>query len=65
MIHVRIEPENISVTFPKINSVLQLLHRLERTPTGVLVIRDGELLTPDRTVHNEDHITVRDVTSRG
>ena len=65
MIHVLIEPENITVTFPKINSVLQLLNRLQRRPTGVLVIRDGCLLTPDCKVNNEDHIIIRDVTSRG
>jgi sulfur carrier protein len=65
MVIVTLEPENTSVTFPKINSVLQLLNRLQRKSTGVLVIRNGKLLTPDCKILHNDNIIVRDVTSRG
>jgi hypothetical protein len=38
---------------------------MDRKPTRVLVIRDGELLTVDRRIHPEDTIIIRDVISRG
>jgi len=65
MVTITLEPEHTLVTFPKINSVLQLLNRLQRKSAGVLVIRNGELLTPDCKIHHDDHIIIRDVTSRG
>jgi len=65
MVEVTIEPDNTRYTFPKINTVLQLLHRIDRKPGHVLVIRDGQLLTPDRKINPHDTIIVRDVVSRG
>ncbi len=65
MITVRLEPENRELTFPKLNTVLQLLHKLDLGLNAALVIRDGELLTPDRRLAPGDTITVRRVTSRG
>ncbi|GAU08074.1 hypothetical protein [Desulfoplanes formicivorans] len=65
MVEVIIEPDNIRLSFPKINSVLQLLHRIDRKPGHVLVIRDGQLLTPDRKIGPHDTVIVRDVVSRG
>ncbi len=65
MVEVIVEPDNTRYSFPKINSVLQLLHRIDRKPGMVLVIRDGQLLTPDRKIGRNDTIIVRDVVSRG
>ena len=53
------------MTFPKIKTVLQLLHNLNLRVNDALIIRDGELLTPDRHLRSGDHVTVRLVTSRG
>ncbi|MGX9366288.1 hypothetical protein ACTVJH_09615 [Desulfoplanes sp. PS50] len=65
MVEVTIEPDNIRHSFPKINSVLQLLNRIDRKPGNVLVIREGELLTPDQKIGPSDTLIVRDVVSRG
>lgn len=65
MITVRLEPKNRELTFPKLNTVLQLLHKLDLGLNAALVIRNGELLTPDRRLASGDTITVRCVTSRG
>lgn len=65
MITVRLEPENRELTFERVRTVMQLLHKVERKPGRALVIRDGGLLTPDLNLKDGDHITVRDVGSRG
>lgn len=65
MITVRLESENRELTFPKLNTVLQLLRRLNLGLNAALVIRGGELLTPDRRLEPGDVIVVRRVTSRG
>lgn len=65
MITVHLEPGNKILTFPKINSALQLLNKLGLGPTEALVIRGEELLTPDRPIRYGDEITVRTVMSRG
>ncbi len=65
MITIRIEPEGTEVTYPKINTVLQLLNKLQLRPTDALVIRDGGLLTPDLRVYPDDTLTVWRVGSRG
>lgn len=65
MITVTIVPEERTLTFPKIRTVLQLLHHLDLRVNDALIIRDGELLTPDRRVDDGDRITVRPVISRG
>jgi sulfur carrier protein len=65
MITVHLEPEGQTLTFAKLNTVLQLLHKVGRRQSQVLVIRGGELLTQDRTLHRGDEILVRGVTSRG
>lgn len=46
-------------------TVLQLLGKLHLRVNDALVIRDGELLTPDRALRHGDHVTVRPVVSRG
>jgi sulfur carrier protein len=42
-----------------------LLNNLHLRVNDALIIRDGELLTPDRHLWPGDHITVRMVVSRG
>jgi sulfur carrier protein len=65
MITVTIGSATEPLSFPKINTVLQLLQKLDLRVNDALIIRDGELLTPDRRVRAGDHLTVRPVTSRG
>ena len=65
MITVNMEPKGSTLTFPRINTVLQLLGKLDLRVNDALVIRGGELLTPDRRLHYGDTITVRQVMSRG
>ena len=65
MITVRLEPENRELTFERVRTVMQLLHKVERKPGRALVIRDGELLTPDLALRDNDVVVVRDVGSRG
>ena len=49
----------------KVRTVLALLNRLELRPTWALIIRDGELLTPDRQLKHGDVVEVRKVMSVG
>jgi sulfur carrier protein len=65
MITVRLEPEGRELQFTKVNTVLQLLHKLSISQVSALIIRDGELLTPDRRLESGDIIIVRRVSSRG
>ncbi|MFP4071691.1 MAG: hypothetical protein ACLFTB_06545 [Desulfovibrionales bacterium] len=65
MVEIHLEPDEKTVQFDRLNTVLQLLNKLNLRPTSALIIRDGELLTPDQRIHSGDRITVRQVTSRG
>jgi len=65
MITVRLEPENKEFTMDRPGTVTLLLHKVGRKPGRALVIRDGGLLTPDLNLRDGDHITIRDVGSRG
>lgn len=65
MVTVTLEPDGKTLEFEKVNTALQLLHRLELKPVSALVIREGRLLTPDQKIHQGDKLTVRIVTSRG
>ncbi|MBT8762954.1 hypothetical protein KFV02_03315 [Desulfohalobiaceae bacterium Ax17] len=63
---VFIEPENKEIELPRRpKTVLSLLNKLNLRPTQALVIRDGQLLTPDRRLYHNDNITIRLVISRG
>ncbi|NLV97763.1 MAG: MoaD/ThiS family protein [Desulfovibrionales bacterium] len=62
---VSLEPENQTLVFDRLKTVLQLLNRIGRKPGRVLVIRDGQLLTPDLILAPGDKILVRDVGSKG
>ncbi len=65
MIHVRLEPQGREMHLPKACTALKLLRELGLGVNSALVIRDGELLTPDRLLNLGDEIIVRTVTSRG
>ncbi|QLA15427.1 hypothetical protein [Desulfolutivibrio sulfoxidireducens] len=65
MITIHLEPKKSTLTFPRINTVLQLLGKLNLKTNDALIIRGDELLTPDRRIHPGDIITVRLVMSRG
>lgn len=65
MITVRLEPENREVIVDRARTVLQLLRQVDRKPGRALVIRDGQLLTPDLNLRDGDIVTVRDAGSRG
>ncbi len=65
MITVHFEPKKSTLTFPTINTVLQLLGKLNLRVNDALIVRGDELLTPDRRIHPGDTITVRLVMSRG
>lgn len=65
MITVFIEPDNESLSFVKLNTVLMLQKRLGLRVNDALVIRGAELLTPDRKLEDGDHIRIRKVVSTG
>lgn len=62
---VVLEREGQTLLYPRLNTAHQLLNRLGLGVNDCLVIRSGELLTPDRKIHPGDAITVRTVVSRG
>ena len=64
-ITVTLEPVGGTRTMPRSKTVLQLLRKLEIKPASALVIRDGGLLTPDRSIAPDDSLIVRIVTSSG
>lgn len=65
VITVILEPTGGTREIPRPKTVTQLLNRLEIRPGTALVIRNGELLTPDRRIETGDTITIRTVMSRG
>ncbi len=65
MITVRLEPGNQIQKIPRTKTVRQLFSRLGIAEETALVVRDGELLTPDRAIRRDDEILVRKVASRG
>ncbi|WP_018123194.1 hypothetical protein [Desulfovibrio oxyclinae] len=65
MITVQVEPDGKTVEMHKVRTVIAMLNRLELRHTMALIIRDGELLTPDERLLHGDHLLVRKVTSAG
>lgn len=65
VITVILEPTGGTQEIPRPKTVAQLLDRLKIRRGTALVIREGELLTPDRRVEPGETITVRSVVSRG
>ena len=64
-ITVVLEPTGGTREIPRPKTVAQLCNRLEVRQGTALVIRDGELLTPDRRIEIGDIVTIRSVVSRG
>lgn len=64
-VRVTMEREGEVLEFPRLNTARQLLNKLGLAGDEALVIRGGELLTPDRKLDRGDEITVRTVVSRG
>ncbi len=64
-ISVHLQPEEKIFEMPRVKSAGQLLKKLGFRPATALVVRDGELLTPDRPINHGDHVLVRGITSRG
>ena len=62
---VHMQPSGEILSIPRPKTVLQLLHKLSLRPGVALVIRDGELLTPDRRIFSNDTLIVRIATSSG
>ena len=62
---ILIEPENEAADIGRASTVLNLLKKLQLRPNQAIVIRNGELLTPDRKLDREDRIIVRKIVSRG
>jgi len=65
MITVNLEPDGEVIELHKTRSVLAALNKLKLRSTMAIVVRDGELLTPDRKLIKGDTIMVRKVTSAG
>jgi len=60
-----LEPENKELEITKVKTVRGLLNKLGLNSTQALVIRDGQLLTPDEKLFPKDVVKVRKVASRG
>ena len=65
MITVNLEPDGEVVELHRTRSVLGVLNKLKLRSTMAIVVRDGELLTPDRKLEHGDVLMVRKVTSAG
>lgn len=65
MITVNLEPDGKVIELQKTRSVLAVLNKLRLRSTMAIVVRNGELLTPDRMLKNGDTLMVRKVTSAG
>ncbi|MBQ7606692.1 MAG: hypothetical protein IJU76_01740 [Desulfovibrionaceae bacterium] len=64
-ITVRLEPGDTERTMRRVKTVRQLFQALDIAEETALVVRDGKLLTPDRSIQPDDVILVRKVASRG
>ncbi len=64
-ITVILEPTGGMREMPRPKTVSQLLDRQKIRQGTALVIREGELLTPDRRIEPGETITIRSVVSRG
>ncbi len=65
MITVNLEPDGKVIELHKTRSVLSVLNKLKLRSTMAIVVRDGELLTPDRLLRKGETLMVRKVTSAG
>ncbi len=65
MITVFIEPDNETLHFERLKTVLLLQQRLGLRVNDALVIRGDMLLTPDCRLQDGDEIRIRKVISTG
>lgn len=65
MITVTLEPDNEVIEMHGVKTVLAALNRVKLRPTMAIVVRGGELLTPDRRLNPGDAVMIRKVTSAG
>ena len=65
MVIVKINGQGQPIEYPVLKTVLQLQAKLGLRVNDALIIREGELLTPDRRLRPGDAVEVRMVTSRG
>lgn len=65
MITVNLEPDGKQIELYNTRSVIAVLNKLQLRSTMAIVVRDGELLTPDQMLKNHDVLMVRKVTSAG
>ena len=64
-VRVLLQPEEKTLEIPKARTARAVLNALGLRECTALVIRDGELLTPDRAVAPGESLIVRQVASRG
>ena len=64
-VSVFLQPEEKELTLPRPKNARQLLQTLGLHTCAALVVREGELLTPDRAVYSGDRLIVRKVASSG
>lgn len=62
---VVMEREGETLEFDRLNTVRQLLNKLDLHVNDALIIRGDELLTPDRKIAVGDELVVRTVISKG
>lgn len=60
-----LQPEEEHLSIPLAKTVRQLLEALKLPEETALIIRDGQLLTPDRHLYPGNEVIVRKVGSRG
>jgi len=65
MITVNLEPDGKVIEMHDTRSVHAVLNKLQLRSTMAIVVRNGELLTPDRKLDWDDVLMVRKVTSAG
>jgi biotin synthase len=64
-IYVLLQPEEKRFSLPRPKTVRQLLQAFQLREESALVVRRGELLTPDRRIWPDDEVLVRKVASSG
>lgn len=62
---VLLQPEEKHLSLPRPKTSRQLLEALGLAEETALVVREGQLLTPDRRIWPEDALLVRKVASSG
>ncbi|MDR2696304.1 MAG: hypothetical protein LBC79_08015 [Deltaproteobacteria bacterium] len=64
-VSVFLQPEDKELVLPRPKNAQQLLGALGLRSCTALVVREGELLTPDRAIYPGERLLVRKVTSSG